>query len=87
MSKSAQAGTHARPCLPVYTHVLPFFETRPLLRFSPPTKSDLSLIEERLREGDYYRSREMLLADLLRMCRNCKVYNDPKTEYHMCVFR
>ncbi len=39
-------------------------------------------MESRVKEGDYYRSREMLLADLLRMCRNCKVYNSPNTEYY-----
>lgn len=44
--------------------------------------TDLSLIEKRIKEGDYYRNREMLQADLLRMCRNCKTYNQPATEYY-----
>jgi histone acetyltransferase len=51
---------------------------------------DLSLIERRIKEGQseagsgggYYRNREMLLADLMRMCRNCKKYNDPSTDYY-----
>lgn len=30
----------------------------------------------------YYRNKEMLLADLLRMCRNCKRYNNPNTDYY-----
>jgi histone acetyltransferase len=36
------------------------------------------------REGGagYYRNKEMLLADLLRMCRNCKRYNNPSTDYY-----
>ena len=38
-----------------------------------------------MKEQDYYRSREMLLADLLRMCRNCKAYNNPETEYYAYV--
>jgi hypothetical protein len=38
-----------------------------------------------VKEQDYYRSREMLLADLLRMCRNCKAYNTPETEYFAYV--
>lgn len=61
------------PCLCLSLHVGPI---------TTPTTLDLSLIESRVKEGDYYRSREMLLADLLRMCRNCKVYNNPNTEYY-----
>lgn len=80
-----QARTHDPACLS--TRMSCHFSRPDPSFIFPHTKSDLSLIEERLREGDYYRSREMLLADLLRMCRNCKVYNDSKTEYHMCVFR
>lgn len=44
--------------------------------------ADLSLIEKRLKQGDYYRSREMLQADMLRMCKNCKTYNKPSTPYY-----
>ena len=61
--------------------------THPNIPILPPTHAsvDLSLIEARVKEQDYYRSREMLLADLLRMCRNCKAYNTPETEYYACV--
>ena len=58
------------------------------LHYNPlthPRPTDLSLIESRVKEQDYYRSREMLLADLLRMCRNCKAYNTPETEYFAYV--
>jgi histone acetyltransferase len=44
---------------------------------------DLSLIGTRLREGDYYRSREMLRSDLLRIANNCKLFTpDVDNEYH-----
>jgi hypothetical protein len=42
----------------------------------------LSLIEKRIKEGNYYRSREMLQADLVRMCKNCKTYNKPNTVFY-----
>lgn len=44
--------------------------------------ADLSLIQERLKLGDYYRSREMLHSDLVRMCRNCKTYNQADSEFY-----
>jgi len=35
---------------------------------------DLSIITSRLKSGNYYRTSEMLLADLMRMISNCKSY-------------
>jgi hypothetical protein len=44
--------------------------------------TDLSLIRQRIDEGDYYRSKEMLHADLMRMTRNCKTYNNMDTPFY-----
>jgi Bromodomain len=41
----------------------------------------LLIIHSRLKMGDYYRSKEALLSDLLLMTHNCKKYNDEGTEY------
>lgn len=57
---------------------------------------DLSLILDRLqskvREGvrrgessNYYRTKEMLRADLLRMVNNCKTYNEKGSEHHLAA--
>ena len=45
---------------------------------------DLKTILDRLqdRQNVFYRSREMLKADLMRMCKNAKLYNKPNTEYY-----
>mmetsp|Transcript_10716 Transcript_10716/g.16240 ORF Transcript_10716/g.16240 Transcript_10716/m.16240 type:complete len:433 (+) Transcript_10716:87-1385(+) len=56
---------------------------------------DLSTINSRLREqcrasndGQvYYRTKEILRADLLRMAKNCKLYNPPGSEYYECADR
>ncbi len=42
---------------------------------------DLRTIRERLDAGDFYKSHAMLLADMLRMCDNCKLYNAEGTSY------
>lgn len=44
---------------------------------------DLRMINDRLREGDYYRSREMMYQDLDRMTANCQLFNAPDSEYHI----
>ena len=43
---------------------------------------DLSLISKRVKSGDYYTSKQMLRADLDRMCTNCLTYNAPDTNYY-----
>lgn len=44
---------------------------------------DLQTIGLRIRDGDFYRSKEMLGADFCRMVNNCKMYNPDETnEYH-----
>ena len=44
---------------------------------------DLYTIGLRLREGDYYRSKDMLRSDLLRIASNCKLFTpDVTSEYH-----
>ncbi|CAM9459931.1 unnamed protein product [Chrysoparadoxa australica] len=43
---------------------------------------DLRTIKERLEQGDYYRTKAMFKADLMRMADNCKLYNAEGTEYH-----
>jgi len=49
---------------------------------------DLRTISERLQEKPvYYRSREMLFADLMRMVENCKKFNPEGHEYHMQALR
>eukprot|EP00551_Chaetoceros_affinis_P012161 CAMPEP_0203665582 /NCGR_PEP_ID=MMETSP0090-20130426/2783_1 /ASSEMBLY_ACC=CAM_ASM_001088 /TAXON_ID=426623 /ORGANISM="Chaetoceros affinis, Strain CCMP159" /LENGTH=443 /DNA_ID=CAMNT_0050529191 /DNA_START=1 /DNA_END=1335 /DNA_ORIENTATION=+ len=46
---------------------------------------DLSTIEKRIRKGDWYKSKEMLHVDMLRMVNNCKIYNDPSSPYYECA--
>lgn len=36
----------------------------------------MSTIKARILAGDYYRTKEMLRADLLLMLQNCKKYNE-----------
>jgi len=44
---------------------------------------DLYTIGLRLREGDYYRSKDLLRSDLLRIASNCKLFTpDVTSEYH-----
>ncbi len=42
---------------------------------------DLRTMRERLDSGDFYKSHAMLLADMLRMCDNCKLYNAEGSSY------
>jgi len=46
---------------------------------------DLSTIEKRIRKGDWYKSKEMLHVDMMRMVTNCKIYNDPTSPYYECA--
>mmetsp|Transcript_6815 Transcript_6815/g.9203 ORF Transcript_6815/g.9203 Transcript_6815/m.9203 type:complete len:216 (-) Transcript_6815:16-663(-) len=46
---------------------------------------DLSTIEKRIRRGDWYKSKQMLYADLMRMVNNCKLYNDSSSPYYECA--
>jgi hypothetical protein len=43
---------------------------------------DLSLIRCRHGCGRYYASLEMLIADLRKMCDNCRYYNAPSSDYY-----
>ena len=47
---------------------------------------DLSLIASRLKDG-FYASLEMFLADMLRICQNCRLYNGENNEYWECANR
>ena len=38
--------------------------------------ADLSTIRERIMSGDYYRTKDMMLADVMLMLQNCKKYNE-----------
>lgn len=46
---------------------------------------DLSTMEKRIRRGDWYKSKPMLYADMMRMVNNCKLYNDSSSPYHECA--
>lgn len=46
---------------------------------------DLSTIEKRIRKNDWYKSKQMLHADLMRMVNNCKLYNDSNSTYYECA--
>mmetsp|Transcript_11176 Transcript_11176/g.33103 ORF Transcript_11176/g.33103 Transcript_11176/m.33103 type:complete len:403 (-) Transcript_11176:60-1268(-) len=46
---------------------------------------DLSTMEKRVRKGDWYKSKQMLYADMMRMVNNCKLYNDSNSPYYECA--
>jgi histone acetyltransferase len=46
---------------------------------------DLSLIEKRVRQDGYYKSKQMMYADLMLMVNNCKLYNDESSTYVQCA--
>lgn len=46
---------------------------------------DLETIEKRLKAKNYYITKEIFLADIKRMCDNCRVYNREDTEYYRCA--
>ncbi|KOB64447.1 putative GCN5, partial [Operophtera brumata] len=39
---------------------------------------------ERLKSR-YYVSRRLFVADLTRICTNCRLYNSPETDYYRCA--
>ena len=49
---------------------------------------DLSLVRKRLSPpGRYYVSLDMFLADIRRICENCRLYNADTTTYWECASR
>jgi hypothetical protein len=46
---------------------------------------DLSTIEKRIRHDNHYKSKQMLLSDLILMVNNCKLYNDEESAYVQCA--
>jgi len=46
---------------------------------------DLTLVEKRIKARNYYITKEIFLADLKRMCDNCRIYNREDTEYYKCA--
>ena len=46
---------------------------------------DLMTIDKRVRKNDWYMSKEMLHADLMKMANNCMLYNDPESPYYECA--
>jgi ribosomal protein S18 acetylase RimI-like enzyme len=46
---------------------------------------DLTLIDSRLRSRKYYIVKEIFLADIKRMCDNCRKYNREDTPYYECA--
>lgn len=46
---------------------------------------DLSTIEKRLDGGNYYRTKYIFCADLIRMCENCRLYNRRDSAYYQCA--
>ncbi|GAB0099588.1 Histone acetyltransferase [Sergentomyia squamirostris] len=45
---------------------------------------DLKTMGERLKRG-YYVTRRLFMADMARICTNCRFYNSPETEYYRCA--
>jgi hypothetical protein len=46
---------------------------------------DLETMEKRLDTGQFYITREIFMADLRRMCQNCRRYNGPNNVYYDCA--
>lgn len=46
---------------------------------------DLETMEKRLDTGQFYITREIFIADLRRMCQNCRRYNGPNNVYYDCA--
>ena len=43
---------------------------------------DLKLISSHLKQGDYYRTKEQMMSDLLLIVENCKSYDNQGTELY-----
>eukprot|EP00878_Enallax_costatus_P006283 GHUV01006587.1.p1 GENE.GHUV01006587.1~~GHUV01006587.1.p1 ORF type:complete len:451 (+),score=121.80 GHUV01006587.1:320-1672(+) len=48
---------------------------------------DLSLVAARMKTQQYYISLEMFVADIRKMCDNCRYYNAQTTPYYQCATR
>lgn len=48
---------------------------------------DLSTMEKKLEEGNYYITLEIFASDFKRMFNNCRTYNAPETVYYKCANR
>lgn len=46
---------------------------------------DLSIINSRVMGGNYYQTKHIFMADIQRMCDNCRRYNGPGNVYHDCA--
>jgi histone acetyltransferase len=46
---------------------------------------DLQTMSKRIRQDNYYKSKQMLFADLMLMVNNCKLYNDEGSMYTQCA--
>ena len=46
---------------------------------------DLQMIERRLESGNYYITKDLFMADMRRMCDNCRYYNSPETIFYKCA--
>jgi len=46
---------------------------------------DLEEMERRVNLGNYYITKDIFLADLKRICDNCRIYNREDTEYYKCA--
>jgi len=46
---------------------------------------DLESMEKRVNQGNYYITKDIFLADLKRICDNCRIYNREDTEYYKCA--
>lgn len=45
---------------------------------------DLETMNKRLKNS-YYVSKKLFIADMTRMMGNCRLYNEPETEYYKCA--
>lgn len=45
------------------------------------------MIAARLKDGNYYRNKEMLYRDLMLMVDNCKLFNQEDSEYHLTAIK
>jgi histone acetyltransferase len=46
---------------------------------------DLKTMASRIRQDNYYKSKQMLFADLILMVNNCKLYNEDGSTYIQCA--
>jgi len=78
--RETQRHSHSWPFLdPVNTDEVPDY----LTHIKDPI--DLTTIESRLSTGSYYLSKEMFTADMVRMCNNCRIYNEKGSVWYNCA--